>query len=105
MKISRPDACVLLATPCGDIGKIRYGCCGWFGLQPSSICRSTADTAAPIRDLAPLLRNVPPSRLFDEMLKLLLSGHAFTCVTDLRKRGLHHGLLPMLDVILEQPLG
>ena len=63
------------------------------------------DTAAPIGDLAPLLRNVPPSRLFDEMLKLLLSGHALTCVTDLRKRGLHHGLLPMLDVILEQPLG
>lgn len=63
------------------------------------------DTAAPIRDLAPLLRNVPPSRLFDEMLKLLLSGHALTCVAELRKRGLHHGLLPMLDVILEQPLG
>jgi poly(A) polymerase len=64
-----------------------------------------ADTAAPIADLAPLLRHVPPSRLFDEMLKLLLSGHALACVTDLRKRGLHHGLLPMLDVILEQPLG
>jgi poly(A) polymerase len=64
-----------------------------------------AATAAPIRDLAPLLRNVPPSRLFDEMLKLLLSGHALTCVAELRKRGLHHGLLPMLDVILEQPLG
>lgn len=64
-----------------------------------------ADTAAPIGDLAPLLQNVPPSRLFDEMLKLLLSGHAFTCVIDLRTRGLHHGLLPMLDVILEQPLG
>jgi poly(A) polymerase len=62
-------------------------------------------TAEPIGDLAPLLRNVPPSRLFDEMLKLLLSGHALTCVTDLRNRGLHHGLLPMLDVVLEQPLG
>ncbi|ARO87470.1 polynucleotide adenylyltransferase PcnB [Nitrosospira lacus] len=64
-----------------------------------------ADTAAPIGDLAPLLQNVPPSRLFDEMLKLLLSGHALACVIDLRTRGLHHGLLPMLDVILEQPLG
>lgn len=63
------------------------------------------DTAAPIHDLAPLLRNVPPSRLFDEMLKLLLSGHALSCIAELRKRGLHHGLLPMLDVILEQPLG
>ena len=64
-----------------------------------------AATAAPIGDLAPLLQNVPPSRLFDEMLKLLLSGHALACVVDLRARGLHHGLLPMLDVILEQPLG
>jgi poly(A) polymerase len=55
--------------------------------------------------LATLLANVPPSRLFDEMLKLLLSGHAVECVTKLRKEGLHHGLLPLLDVILEQPLG
>lgn len=64
-----------------------------------------AQTAKPIGDLAPLLQNVPPSRLFDEMLKLLLSGHALACVVELRIRGLHHGLLPMLDVILEQPLG
>ncbi|MDR4515583.1 polynucleotide adenylyltransferase PcnB [Nitrosomonas sp.] len=62
-------------------------------------------TAEPIGDLAPLLQNVPPARLLDEMLKLLLSGHALSCVVDLRQRGLHHGLLPMLDVILEQPLG
>ena len=33
-------------------------------------------TAAPIPELAPLLQNVPPARLFDEMEKLLLSGHA-----------------------------
>ena len=59
----------------------------------------------PIIALAPLLANVPPSRLFDEMLKLLLSGHAYECVMALRKEGLHHGLLPMLDVILEQPMG
>ena len=63
------------------------------------------ETAKPIGDLAPLLQNVPPSRLFDEMLKLLLSGQALSCVVDLRSRGLHHGLLPMLDVILEQPMG
>lgn len=63
------------------------------------------ETVKPIGDLAPLLHHVPPSRLFDEMLKLLLSGYALTCVVELRARGLHHGLLPMLDVILEQPLG
>lgn len=62
-------------------------------------------TAAPIGDLAPLLQNVPAARLFDEMLKLLMSGHSLACVLDLRMRGLHHGLLPMLDVILEQPMG
>jgi poly(A) polymerase len=62
-------------------------------------------TRKPIRSFAPLLQQVPPARLFDEMLKLLLSGHAHECVTRLRKEGLHHGLLPMLDVILEQPMG
>ena len=59
----------------------------------------------PIRPMAELLHNVPAARLFDEMLKLLLSGHATQSVTRLRREGLHHGLLPMLDVILEQPLG
>jgi poly(A) polymerase len=62
-------------------------------------------TRKPIKTLAPLLANVPPARLFDEMVKLLLSGHAADCVQQLRRQGLHHGLLPMLDVILEQPLG
>ena len=62
-------------------------------------------TRAPIKHLAPLIQNVPPARLFEEMLKLLLSGHARDCVLRLRKEGLHHGVLPMLDVILEQPLG
>jgi len=64
-----------------------------------------AATRKPIKTLAELLSNVPPSRLFDEMLKLLLSGHAVECVKRLRKEGLHHGVLPLLDVILEQPLG
>jgi poly(A) polymerase len=62
-------------------------------------------TRAPIKSLTALLANVPASRLFDEMLKLLLSGHAYECVSALRQEGLHQGLLPMLDVILEQPMG
>ena len=52
-----------------------------------------------------LLSNVPEARLFDEMLKLLLSGQALPCVKKLRAMDLHHGMLPMLDVILEQPMG
>ncbi len=59
----------------------------------------------PIREMATLLENVPPARLFDEMLKLLTSGHSVKCLTQLRDEGLHHGLLPLLDVILEQPMG
>ena len=62
-------------------------------------------TRAPIQPLADLIHNVPAARLFDEMLKLLLSGHALACLTQLRKQGLHHGLLPLLDVVLEQPHG
>lgn len=62
-------------------------------------------TAAPIQKLAGLMQNVPPARLFDEMQKLLLSGHATETLRSLRAHGLSHGLLPLLDVILEQPLG
>jgi len=62
-------------------------------------------TRAPIRRLAGLMERVPAARLFDEMLKLLLSGHASACLRQLRDVGLHKGLLPLLDVILDQPLG
>jgi poly(A) polymerase len=67
----------------------------------------TIDPAArtPIREMATLLENVPAARLFDEMLKLLFSGHSLKCLQQLRAEGLHHGLLPLLDVILEQPMG
>jgi poly(A) polymerase len=64
-----------------------------------------ASTQEPIKKLADLLQDVPPSRLFDEMLKLFLSGHAVESIHALRAQHLHHGLLPLLDVVLEQPLG
>jgi poly(A) polymerase len=64
-----------------------------------------ARTRKPIRSLAGLLLNVPKARVFDEMMKLLMSGHVAEGVRRLRKEGLHHGVLPLLDVILEQPLG
>lgn len=62
-------------------------------------------TREPIRDMASLLENVPAARLFDEMLKLLSSGYSVACLKQLREEGLHQGLLPLLDVILRQPLG
>ena len=63
------------------------------------------EARTPIRDMASLMENVPAARVFDEMLKLLFSGHAVECVKRLRDEGLHHGLLPLLDVILDQPMG
>jgi len=62
-------------------------------------------TRAPIPVMAPLINNVPAARVFDEMLKLLKSGHALACLKELRTAGLHHGLLPLLDVVMEQPIG
>jgi poly(A) polymerase len=62
-------------------------------------------TAAPIAKMKDLLDNVPQARLLDEVLKMLLSGHSVECIQQLRKMNLHHGLLPLLDVILEQPMG
>jgi len=62
-----------------------------------------AKTRAPIKDLKHLLENVPQARLFEEILKLLLSGNAVECVRVLRELELHHGLLPLLDTALEDP--
>ncbi len=62
-----------------------------------------AKTRAPIHAMRHLLENVPQARLFEEILKLLLSGNAVECVRVLRELELHHGLLPLLDTALEDP--
>ena len=63
-----------------------------------------AGTEKPIAALAPLLDNVPTARLFDEMLKLLFSGHALAGLAKLRHLGLHLGLLPVLDRLFDNPV-
>ena len=60
-----------------------------------------ADTRAPIPKLGSLLEDVPPARLFDEILKLLMSGHSWAAIQGLQEAGLHHGVLPLLDRILD----
>ena len=50
-----------------------------------------AKTRAPIKAMAGLLDNVPPSRTFDEMIKLLQTGHALASIIELKKQGLHRG--------------
>jgi poly(A) polymerase len=62
-----------------------------------------AKTREPIHRLKHLLENVPQARLFEEILKLLLSGNAVECVRVLRELELHHGLLPLLDTALDDP--
>src|SRR5205814_2259281 len=62
-----------------------------------------AKTREPIQELKPLVEHVPHARLFEEILKLLLSGNAVECVRVLCELELHHGLLPLLDTALEDP--
>jgi poly(A) polymerase len=59
-------------------------------------------TRAPIDTLAPLLANVPVSRLFDEMVKLLQTGHAIASLAQLREVRLPKGIFPILDLVLAQ---
>jgi poly(A) polymerase len=53
------------------------------------------DTEQPIRRLAHLLDGVPPARLFDESLKLFLSGFGTKSFALLQKYGLFEHLFPM----------
>ena len=53
-----------------------------------------ASTAEPIARLAPLLAESAPARLFEECLKLFLSGHAVESFMGLEQHGLLRVLLP-----------
>ena len=59
------------------------------------------ETLAPIEKLGDLIKDVPSSRLFDEILKLLMSGHAWASLQGLKDVGLHQKILPLIDAILE----
>jgi poly(A) polymerase len=54
-------------------------------------------TARPIATLREQLAAVPPARLFDETLKLFLTGHGASSFQVLRRRGLLAMLLPSVD--------
>ncbi len=59
-------------------------------------------TREPLRDMAELLSNVPQSRLFDEMIKLLQTGHASASLEQLRKQGLDKGVFQILDAVFDE---
>ena len=52
------------------------------------------DTEAPLSRLAPLLQQVPAARLFEEVLKLFLSGHGQRTFAILQRYGLFDALFP-----------
>ena len=57
-------------------------------------------TLKPIKAMAPLLANVPASRMFDEMIKLLQTGHALDSLAQLKLQGLERGVFPVLDAVM-----
>jgi poly(A) polymerase len=61
-----------------------------LGVEPD------APTADPIPRMAPLLVDVPPARLFEEVCKLFLTGHALRSMEALQRFGLARTLFPGL---------
>jgi poly(A) polymerase len=60
-------------------------------------------TKKPMAEAAQLLDNIPQSRLFDEMIKLLQTGHALASVAELRKQSLTQ-LFPLLAPLMAEPI-
>ena len=60
------------------------------------------ETEAPIRELAPLLEQIPPARLFEEVLKLILNGEALKTLELLREYRLFDALFPVSAQAMNQ---
>jgi len=78
--------------PVRIVRAVRFAAKLGFEIEPAS--------REPIRAMAALLANVPQSRLFDEMVKLLQTGHALASLEELKKQGLDRGVFPVLDAVL-----
>jgi poly(A) polymerase len=59
-------------------------------------------TLEPLAASRKLLADVPQSRLFDEMLKLLQTGHSLASIEQLKATGLGTGIYPLLDVVVQR---
>jgi len=60
------------------------------------------ETEAPIKELGSLLGNIPPARMFEEFLKLFMSGKAEENFEQLRAYGLFKYFFPIVDQQLDQ---
>jgi len=57
-------------------------------------------TEAPIKELGSLLGNIPPARMFEEFLKLFMSGKALENYNQLRKYDLFRYFFPLVEQCL-----
>jgi poly(A) polymerase len=57
---------------------------------------------SPLLPSLPLLQEVPQSRLFDEMLKLLQTGHSLATIEQLKALNMATGIYPLLDLVVER---
>ena len=80
--------------PVRIIRAVRFAAKLGFTLEPK--------TLAPVKTSAALLANVPASRLFDEMIKLLQTGHSLASIAQLKKLGLARGVFAVLDAMLTE---
>jgi len=61
-----------------------------------------AKTAAPINELAPLLRDIPAARMFEEVLKLFMAGQAMQTYELMQKHNLFAQLFPQTQQCIEE---
>jgi poly(A) polymerase len=80
--------------PVRIIRAVRFAAKLGFTLEPK--------TLAPVKASSALLANVPASRLFDEMIKLLQTGHSLASIAQLKKLGLGRGVFAVLDAMLTE---
>ena len=62
-------------------------------------------TAAPISKYAGRLKEEPPARLFDEIMKLLFSGYARRCLDQFHTLGIDTPIHPLLDALQQASRG
>jgi poly(A) polymerase len=54
------------------------------------------ETGKHVSELAPLLKDIPPARLFEEVCKLFMTGHASRTMETLQRFQLTHALFPVI---------
>jgi poly(A) polymerase len=54
------------------------------------------ETAKYVNEMAPLLKDIPPARLFEEVCKLFMTGHAYRTMETLQRFQLTRALFPVI---------